>query len=164
MTARSARFDVRRAGKPILIGLGVFLLTNVLVSLLLVQPKIREFRRLKDSSEPQIKVLKEMREAVEAREEFLAALRKAEEDLVTLRSDVMSTREKKQIEIQAEVEAICADLRIEIENVNFDNADLDDEQFELLVGEAENELRGFVTRDGPVRFDHPAIIATARKP
>jgi SAM-dependent methyltransferase len=41
---------------------------------------------------------------------------------------------------------------------------LDDEQFERLVGEAEHELRGFVTADGSVRFDHPALIATARKP
>jgi ubiquinone/menaquinone biosynthesis C-methylase UbiE len=41
---------------------------------------------------------------------------------------------------------------------------LADHQFELLVGEAENELRGFVTPEGSVRFDHPALIATARKP
>jgi SAM-dependent methyltransferase len=41
---------------------------------------------------------------------------------------------------------------------------LDDEQFELLVEEAENELRGFVTPEGSVRFDHPALVATARKP
>jgi ubiquinone/menaquinone biosynthesis C-methylase UbiE len=41
---------------------------------------------------------------------------------------------------------------------------LDDQQFDLLVREAENELAGFVTSDGSVRFDHPALIATARKP
>jgi SAM-dependent methyltransferase len=41
---------------------------------------------------------------------------------------------------------------------------LDDAQFEHLVGEAENELRGFVGAEGSVRFDHPALIATARKP
>jgi hypothetical protein len=40
---------------------------------------------------------------------------------------------------------------------------LDDQQFELLVGEAENELRGFVASDGSVRFEHRALIATARK-
>jgi len=41
---------------------------------------------------------------------------------------------------------------------------LDDEQFEALVREAENELRGFVTPRGSVRFDHPALMATASKP
>jgi len=41
---------------------------------------------------------------------------------------------------------------------------LDDSQFELLVREAEKELRGFLTPEGSVRFDHPALIATARKP
>lgn len=41
---------------------------------------------------------------------------------------------------------------------------LDDQQFELLAREAEQELAGFVSGDGSVRFDHPALIATARKP
>lgn len=41
---------------------------------------------------------------------------------------------------------------------------LDDRQFECLVAEAESELRGFVGPDGSVRFDHPALVATARKP
>lgn len=41
---------------------------------------------------------------------------------------------------------------------------LDDEQFERLVAEAEKELGGFVADDGSVRFDHPALIATAEKP
>lgn len=41
---------------------------------------------------------------------------------------------------------------------------LDDEQFELLVQEAEKELSGFVTPQGSVRFEHPALIATAQKP
>lgn len=41
---------------------------------------------------------------------------------------------------------------------------LDDEQYELLVSEAERELRRFVTSDGSVRFQHPALIASATKP
>jgi ubiquinone/menaquinone biosynthesis C-methylase UbiE len=41
---------------------------------------------------------------------------------------------------------------------------LDEDQFEQLVAEAETELRSFVTASGSVRFDHPALIATARKP
>ena len=40
---------------------------------------------------------------------------------------------------------------------------LDDRQYELLVSEAENELRRFVKPDGSVRFEHPALIATATK-
>ncbi len=41
---------------------------------------------------------------------------------------------------------------------------LDDDQFEALVQGAEDELGRFVTAEGAVRFDHPALIATARKP
>jgi len=40
---------------------------------------------------------------------------------------------------------------------------LDDAQFELLVGAAEQELGRFVASDGSVRFAHPALIATGRK-
>lgn len=42
--------------------------------------------------------------------------------------------------------------------------ELDDRQFERLVREAKKELRHFVTPEGSVRFAHPALIATARKP
>lgn len=41
--------------------------------------------------------------------------------------------------------------------------ELDDEQYEMLVVEAEKELSGFVTSDGTVRFDHPALLASAVK-
>jgi hypothetical protein len=40
---------------------------------------------------------------------------------------------------------------------------LDDEQFELLVAEAELEMSRFVSVDGRVRFDAPALIVSARK-
>jgi len=41
---------------------------------------------------------------------------------------------------------------------------IDDAQLERLVAEAEDELGFLVTSDGSVCFDHPALIATARKP
>lgn len=40
---------------------------------------------------------------------------------------------------------------------------IDDDQFQLLVAEAEKELRGFVTAGGAVAFDSPAHIVTATK-
>lgn len=40
---------------------------------------------------------------------------------------------------------------------------LDDEQFERLVAEAERALTDWVSADGSVRFDHPALVATARR-
>ena len=42
--------------------------------------------------------------------------------------------------------------------------ELDDDQFEQLVSEAERELRPFVTVDRTVEFSHPALIVTAEKP
>lgn len=44
------------------------------------------------------------------------------------------------------------------------SGELDDEQFERLVREAERELADLVAADGSVRFDHPALVATATKP
>lgn len=41
---------------------------------------------------------------------------------------------------------------------------LDEEQFEILAAEAQKALHDFVGSDGSVRFQHPALIATARKP
>lgn len=41
--------------------------------------------------------------------------------------------------------------------------ELDDDQYERLVSEAEVELSRFVTADGSVRFAHPALIASAQK-
>ncbi len=41
---------------------------------------------------------------------------------------------------------------------------LDDAQFEELVAAAEEELGHLVSAEGTVRFDHPALIATATKP
>jgi len=40
---------------------------------------------------------------------------------------------------------------------------LDDDQFEHLVAKAETDLSFLVSADGPVRFDHPALVATAQK-
>ena len=40
---------------------------------------------------------------------------------------------------------------------------LDDEQFEMLVSEAENELAHLVTSDGSVQFSNPAHIVSATK-
>jgi hypothetical protein len=40
---------------------------------------------------------------------------------------------------------------------------LNDEQFELLVSEAEGELSSFVTAEGTVLFSSPAHIVTAKK-
>lgn len=40
---------------------------------------------------------------------------------------------------------------------------LDEAQYESLLAEGEKELQRFVTEEGDVRFDHPAILVTARK-
>jgi SAM-dependent methyltransferase len=40
---------------------------------------------------------------------------------------------------------------------------LDDAAFERLAGEAETALARFVGPEGAVRFEHPALVATARK-
>lgn len=41
---------------------------------------------------------------------------------------------------------------------------IDDEQYERLLAAARRELREFVADDGSVRFEHPALIASASAP
>jgi len=133
MTARRFKFDIRQAGPRILIGLLALAALNVSFFLLLTRPKMREYSGLAVGSEPQLTRLDDRRSEVEAQERYLEALRKAEQDLRRLREEVLSTRERRLVEVQTELDSLCSRFSISLESVNFESELLQDENLDKLV-------------------------------
>ena len=107
MSSRRVRFDIRQATQPLLIALAVLLVLNLGLYLGLVQPRVREWQALNQENSPRAQAFRSKQERVEALEEFVDGLKQARQDLNTLRSDVLSTREARMIDVQAELEALC---------------------------------------------------------
>jgi len=133
VNAKRMKFDIRQFGRPLLIVFGVWFVLCVAGYVLLVRPKTAEFSSLVEGSQPQFQVLKQRRAEVEAREGFLEALRQAEADLVHLRSEVLSSRERRQVVVQAEVARLCRLFSIDLDSVSFDNNVLKDEELDRMV-------------------------------
>jgi Tfp pilus assembly protein PilO len=133
MTARRFKFDIRQAGPRILIVLLVLAALNVGFFLLLTRPKMREYSGLAVGSQPQLTRLDDRRNEVEAQERYLEALQKAEQDLRRLREEVLSTREKRMVEVQTELAALCRQFSISLESVNYESERLQEENLDKLV-------------------------------
>jgi hypothetical protein len=128
--SRRNRFDVRQATIPIVLGLALLLAGNLAFYALMVRPRVQEFQAVSQEGSPRIQALQAKRERVEKLETFVIALQKARDDLKTLRTDVLSTRSKRMVEVQSEVERLCRDFNIALELVNYDYPDLPAEQLE----------------------------------
>lgn len=135
MTARRLRFDIRQAGKPILLVLAALLLANLAVFALLVRPAVKKTRALEAGNEPELQALQQRRDAVEKLERFFEGLKQAEADLATLRADVLSTRAARMVDVQRELERLCSAFRIDLESVAYDNDLLPEEELERFAME-----------------------------
>ncbi len=131
MTASAKKFDIRQHHRGILIGLGVVLLLNVAFFLVGVRPKLREFQALTTENSPRARALKAKQEKVETLEGFVAALEQARDDLGTLRNEVLSTREKRMIEVQAEIADLCQKFNIDLDLVSYDHGELKAEALDV---------------------------------
>lgn len=133
MTARRFKFDIRQAGPRILIVLLVLALLNGGFYLLLTRPKMKEYSGLAVGSRPQLTRLDDRKRDVEDQEQFLEALQKAERDLQRLREEVLSTRERRMVEVQRELELLCGRFSIDLESVNFSSELLESESVDKLI-------------------------------
>jgi Tfp pilus assembly protein PilO len=133
VNARRNRVDIRQAGRPIQIVLTAWLVLVLAFFFAFVRPKVRAYDTLQRDAGPKLQALERQRAATENREDFLAALKQAEKDLETLRSDVLSTREERMVEVQAELDDLASAFRIDLEQVAFDNEILADEELDRLV-------------------------------
>lgn len=135
MSSRKPRFDIRESGRAAAILFGVLLAANLAFYVLWIRPHERSFSRLDEDGRPQLQHLKAREKAVAAREAYLAALEQAETDLVTLRKDVLSTRERRMIASQLEVASIAREFQVALERIQYENDPMpgDVERFAMVV-------------------------------
>jgi hypothetical protein len=136
MTARRQRFDVREASGIVFLVLGLLILANVLVTVLVVRPKVIKHRQLTDLSSPQLQVVKTREKEVVQKEDHRKALEKARDDMKHLAGDVLSTRQRRMIGVQLEVAKLARDYGIALDRVRYENEPLDNgalERFAIVV-------------------------------
>lgn len=136
MKPRKARFDIREASGRIALVLGALLVANAAVSVLLVRPKVVQYRQLTDESSPQLQVVKTREKQVEAKEAYVASMNKARDDMKRLAVDVLSTRQRRMIDVQLEVAKLVREFGIAFDRVQYENEILDNgaiERFGTVV-------------------------------
>jgi hypothetical protein len=133
MTARRFRFDIRQAGPKILLVLIALLALNLGFFLLATRPKLKEYRELVQGSQPQLTALEQRKKEVEGREAFLRALQQAEDDLKRIREEILSTRELRMVEVQAELESLCRQFNIDLDSVTLESELLKSEDLDKLI-------------------------------
>jgi len=133
MTSRRIKFDIRQAGKGILIVLLAWLVLNTGFYLIATRPKVQAYSTLVQGSEPQLQALEERKQEVEAREEYLGLLQKAELDLTQLRKEVLSTRKHRMVDVQRELENLCGRFNIDFNSVTYDSELLPGQELDKMI-------------------------------
>ena len=136
MTAPRPRFDIRKSSGQIALVLGALLVANVAVSIVLVRPKIAEWKQLTDETGPHRQVVKTREKEVEQREAYAASLNKARDDMRHLAEDVLSTRQRRMIGVQLEVTKLVKEFGIAADRVQYENPTTDNgalERFGIVV-------------------------------
>ena len=134
---RASRFDIREASGIILLVAAGLLVANVAVTVLLVQPRLANYHRLTDTSSPQAQLVKSREAEVVGKETHRAALEKAKADMTHLAADVLSTRQKRMINVQLEVSELLKEFGISWDRVQYENQPLAEndalERFAIVV-------------------------------
>jgi Tfp pilus assembly protein PilO len=133
---RRPRFDIREASGRIALALGALLVANAAVSVLLVHPKVAEYRQLTDETSPHLQVVKTREKEVEAKEAYVASMTKARDDMKRLAVDVLSTRQRRMIDVQLDVAKLVREFGIALDRVQYENESLDNgalERFGIVV-------------------------------
>jgi Tfp pilus assembly protein PilO len=133
---RKPRFDVREASGRILAVLGALLLVNAAVSVLVVRPAVERYRKLTDTSNPQVQALEKREKDVAGLEAYRVALEKARDDMKHFAGDVLSTRQRRMIAVQLEVDRLLHEFGIAYNRVQYENEALENgalERFGTVV-------------------------------
>ena len=133
MSFRGSRFDIRQTGRQILLLLALVALANGGFYLLWVRPDVQEYRLLLEENRPRFEELKQREEEAEKLEAFLAGLNRAEADLQRLRDEVLSTKDERMVDVQAELAELAQEFNIQASTNDFDNEVLYDEELERFV-------------------------------
>ncbi len=136
MTPRPARFDVRESSGRIALVLVAMLLVNAAVSALWVRPKVARYRELTSLSSPQAQVVKTREKDVTQKEAYRGGLEKARDDMKRLATDVLSTKQRRMIAVQLEIEKLVKQFGITIDKRDYQTDEVDNgalERFAVVV-------------------------------
>jgi Tfp pilus assembly protein PilO len=133
MSPRKTRIDLRQMARPILTAYLALLVVNVLFYGLVVRPRAVSYRRILTESEPTLQRIRQREAEVKSRELFLAALERATNDLERLRTDVLSTRDRRMIDAQLEVWRIARQFNVNLQRIQYENSRLEDEGLERFA-------------------------------
>jgi len=146
MAISTSRFDIRQAGKQIGLALGALALLNLGFYFFYTRPAVTQYSSLLEGSGMvNLEAVGEFRDLVERREAYLAALRKAESDLLVLRNDVLSTSDERMVVVQEEIDRLASQFQIDGDRVNYSS--------QMLIGE---ELDRF-TVDVPLEGNYSSL-------
>lgn len=132
MQIAKTRFDIRQASRKILIGMTVLAAVDLAFYLAFTRPAVQDYRRLEATTRPDFDELSEREKVVVRLEGYQEGLRQAEEDLRRLRSEVLSTRNQRLVEVQEELAALCDEFHIDLESVSYNHKMLFDERLDRL--------------------------------
>jgi Tfp pilus assembly protein PilO len=149
VTARRPRFDIREASGMVFIVMGALFLVNVAISVVVVRPKVARYRQLTDVSSPQLQVVKLREKEVTEKEDYRKALEKARDEMRRLAGDVLSTRQRRMIGVQLEINKVARSFGIASDQVKYENESVDNgalERFGSVVPLAGgySDLRKFI--------------------
>lgn len=136
MTPRKRAFDIREASGRIALVLFALLAADVAVSVLLVRPEVAKYRQLTDETGPHVQVVKEREKDVLSKEAYAASMIKARDDVKHLAGDVLSTKQRRLIAVQMEIDQLEREFGIAYNRVNYENESLDNgavQRFGIVV-------------------------------
>lgn len=124
MNARKSRFDIREQSGKILLALGALIVVNAVVMVLVVRPKVVKYRQLTDLSSPQTQAVKVREKDVVEKEHYREGLEKARDDMKRLAGDVLSTRQRRMIGVQLEIDKLARQFNIAPDRVQYENSEV----------------------------------------
>jgi len=127
------RFDPRQSARLVFAVLLGLVLANLVFALAVTRPRIARYEALSEDSAPSLARLKKREEAVRALEQYAATLRKTEADLDYLRREVLSTRDRRMIDIQLEVARLAEQFRVNLARIQYENEVLAEEGLERFA-------------------------------
>lgn len=133
MKRRRFRFDIRQAGRVLLLAYATLALINVVFFLLLTRPKVAEYRTMTQKTAPLIEAVKNRETQVDDLETYLQALEQAQVDLKQLREEILSTKNRRMVPVQLELERLAQQFQIDSDQVEYDNEPLEEEGLERFA-------------------------------
>jgi Tfp pilus assembly protein PilO len=127
------RFDIRQAGRLLLVAYGALILVNAVFFLLLTRPKVFEYRTMTEKTAPLVQALANRETQVDDLEEYLRRLQQTQTDLERLREEILATKNRRMIEVQLELEKLAKQFHINSDQVTYENQILEEEDLERFA-------------------------------